>query len=168
MGWRALDHPAPMSTLRRESPKDEAKVRLQIVGFAALFDQPDRALDMIKPGAFDRVIEQSIGARPPLLWEHDPGMVVGAVRNLEITSRGLLVDAVVDQPRACELIACRRAMGLSFGYRAMRVGQWMATTAFRGRTLLDVDLVEISVVEQPLQDMAQIMIVKRLAERAEG
>ena len=115
---------------------------IRFAGYAALFDRVDRGGDVIRVGAFSRAT-----APVPVLWQHDAGRVVGAVESLAEDARGLRVVARVDA-------AVRPGMGLSFGYRTRGVGPGPL------RELLDLELIEVSIVTRPMQPLARVLAVE--------
>lgn len=121
---------------------------IRFAGYAALFDRVDRGGDVIRAGAF-----ASATAPVPVLWQHDAGRPIGAVESLAEDARGLRVVARVDAP-------VLRGMGLSFGYRVTGVRHG-GGTAF-GRELLDLDLIEVSVVTRPMQPLARVLAVEEI------
>jgi HK97 family phage prohead protease len=128
---------------------------LRIAGYAALFDIADAARDTIRPGAFTATLARN--SEPlPLYWQHDPLQRIGTVERIGEDARGLRVVARIDRPssRAAALLAARAVSGLSFGYRARQ-----ANHGPRGRELLAVDLIEISLVTHPLQHGARVHLV---------
>lgn len=114
----------------------------RFAGYAALFDRADHGGDVIRAGAF-----ASADGALPLLWEH--GVRVGAVERIEEDSRGLRVIARTAR-------AVRPGMGLSIGYRVRA-----ARDVKGGRELLDLDLVEVSLVRLPMQSLARVLAVER-------
>ena len=108
-------------------------------GYAALFDRVDRAGDVFRRGAF--------GAKAAPLLAHHRGSPIGSVA-VEEDSHGLRVTGETDAP-------VRLGDGLSVGYRATRTrqGAW--------RELLGVELVEVSLVAQPMQPLARVTGVFR-------
>ncbi|WP_347302738.1 HK97 family phage prohead protease [Croceibacterium sp. TMG7-5b_MA50] len=128
---------------------------LRFAGYAALFDIPDGARDVIRPGAFARTL--AARREPvPLFWQHRPQQRIGTVELLAEDARGLRVIAQIDNPlsRAAAELTARRVSGLSFGYFAR------AATAFpAGRLLEDIDLFEVSLVTRPLQPGARVHLI---------
>jgi HK97 family phage prohead protease len=121
-----------------------------------VFDRVDRGGDVVRAGAF----AASLRKRPavPLLWQHRPGVVIGAIETLAEDARGLRVVARVTHPAAAALIARGALTGLSFGYRV---------TAARGngpRELLGLDLAEVSLVAMPMQQLARVIAVDLVKE----
>ncbi|MGY6550974.1 MAG: HK97 family phage prohead protease [Erythrobacter sp.] len=127
----------------------------RLAGYAALFDIPDAARDIIRKGAFVRTLTER-GDALALLWQHRPSQQVGMIEQISEDERGLRVIARIDRPhsRAASLLRQGAVNGLSFGYRA---NQFRRTNT--GRELLDIDLFEISLVTQPLQHRARVHLV---------
>ncbi len=120
---------------------------MRFAGYAAVFDVPDRGGDVVRRGAF-----AGAGA-VPLLWQHG-GAPIGRVERVEEDARGLRVIGTVEDARAARLVAAGALTGLSFGYRARVMEQRVH------RELLRVDLVEVSLVAQPMQPRARILGVE--------
>lgn len=127
---------------------------LRFAGYAAVFDRVDRGGDVVRAGAF-----AGVRAGMPLLWQHRPGDAIGTVEKVEEDRHGLRVIGRVSGRTAAGREAARalreRAVdGLSFGYRvreARGVGP---------RELLDLEVVEVSVVTHPMQDLARVIAVE--------
>lgn len=128
---------------------------MRFAGYAALFGKRDAGGDTIRKGAFARTLMDRQTA-VPLYWQHRPEQRIGWVETIAEDARGLRVVAVIDNPEGGAATALRRgtATGLSFGYRTRR---------FRpdgtGRELLDLDLVEVSLVTTPMQHGARVHLV---------
>jgi len=125
----------------------------RFAGYAALFDKTDRGGDIIRKGAFERTLRANV--RLALLWQHRPEAVIGNIVYAREDRRGLRVIGGLDLtlPYAGEALRMLRAaavIGLSFGYRVR------SSRGSRPRQLLDVDLVEISLVTTPMQPRAQV------------
>jgi len=121
-------------------------VSVRFAGYAAVFDRVDRGGDVVRAGAFG-------AARPvPLLWQHG-GPPVGTIETIGEDSRGLRVIGRVEEPRLAALVRAGAVDGLSFGYRVK--------AARRGhvRELTALDLVEVSLVAQPMQPLARVHAV---------
>ena len=116
-------------------------VSIRFAGYAAVFDHPDRGGDVIRKGAFS-------GAKAglPVFWCHDATRRIGTVETVAEDDRGLRVTGVVEG-RAIPV-----GQGLSFGYRVRAAGK---TGPFRELTALD--LLEISLVAQPMQPLARVL-----------
>ena len=126
---------------------------MRFAGYAAVFDRPDRGGDVIRKGAFARALERA--GEIPLLWQHKAGTVVGRIEHLSEDERGLRVIAAVGDQRAARLLGSGKIDGLSFGYRVTDAGRSGAL-----RELRALELVEVSVVAQPMQPRARIHAVE--------
>ncbi len=137
-----------------------AKSAMRIAGYAALFDVRDAGRDLIRRGAFARTLAQrSLTGRDPLplYWQHRPDQRVGWVLSAAEDARGLRVTASIDKPDGGAAAAVLRGAvsGLSFGYRVRA-----ATRDAAGRELIDLDLLEVSLVTHPMQHAARIHLVQ--------
>ena len=135
---------------------------MRIAGYAALFDRMDRGGDTIRRGAFIRSL--TAGHVLPLLWEHDPGAVIGRVDYLREDRRGLRMIATLDPGQGAlegKMVRPGRGpvRGLSFGYRARRALAGPAPPGQRRRELLDLDLVEVSLVTVPMMPGAMVHMI---------
>ena len=132
-----------------------APAALRFAGYAALFGRRDAGRDVIRAGAFARSLAERAGPIP-LLWQHRPDLRIGWIERAAEDARGLRVIAALANPASAAVGALRRGAvtGLSFGYRAR---------AFRrdaqGRELLDIDLVEVSLVTRPMQHGARVHLI---------
>ena len=134
---------------------------MRFAGYAAIFDRPDRGGDVIRKGAFAASLARlRVAAAVPLLWQHRPGHVIGRVESLAEDARGLRVIAELgtsaDAARAAELIARGRLDGLSFGYRVR--GAEQRESGYR--ELTELELVEVSLVAEPMQPRARVHAVE--------
>jgi uncharacterized protein len=130
----------------------EALGRLEFEGYASLFSVADGAGDVVAPGAFTR----SLRARPPaqvrMLYQHFAHEPIGVWEVIREDAHGLYVkgrlnDQVVRAREVAALIAQGAINGLSIGFRTLRARR---DAAGGTRTLLDVELWEISIVTFPL------------------
>lgn len=127
---------------------------LRFAGYAALFDRPDSGGDVIRRGAFARGVAAG-PARLPLLWQHDMTRPIGRVEHIAEDARGLrvigrLAGGAGASAEAAALLADGAVTGLSFGYRVRAKRQG------RHRELIDLDLVELSLVTLPMQPGARV------------
>jgi HK97 family phage prohead protease len=122
---------------------------VRFAGYAAVFDRPDKGGDIIRRGAFARALERA--GEVPLLWQHKPGAVIGRIEHLSEDERGLRVIASVGDQRASRLLESGKVDGLSFGYRVRE-----AKSDGPERELIQLDLVEVSLVANPMQPKARV------------
>jgi HK97 family phage prohead protease len=123
---------------------------MRIAGYAAIFDHPDRGGDIVRKGAFARAARGGL----PLLWQHDRTKRIGFVERLEEDDRGLRVVAQMD----ADAPAVASGAGLSFGYRVRSAKQGTY------RELTDLDLIEVSIVNHPMQPLARVLAVAEEGE----
>lgn len=122
---------------------------MRIAGYAAVFDHPDSGGDIVRRGAFGSAQKSGL----PLLWQHDARQRIGTVDDVAEDDRGLRVIATLDAGRSASV-----GDGLSFGYRVKRsvIGTY--------RELLDLELIEVSLVARPMQPRARVIAVETLKE----
>jgi uncharacterized protein len=123
---------------------------MRFAGYAAIFDAPDRGGDIVRRGAFAGADAGSI----PLCWQHDRRRCVGRIDTLAEDRRGLRVIATLADPDAARMVGSGDVRGLSFGYRvrAARRGTY--------RELEQVELIEVSLVSDPMQPLARVHAVE--------
>jgi HK97 family phage prohead protease len=130
---------------------------MRLAGYAAVFDRPDNGGDIIRAGAFAESLAKARDV--PLLWQHRPGMTIGKIEHLSEDTRGLRVIASLgggETARKAEaLVASRKLDGLSFGYRVRK-----AEAKDGLRELVELELVEISLVATPMQKLARVHAVE--------
>ena len=134
-------------------PRPSPGNRVRFAGYVAVFDRPDKSGDVIRKGAFQRALER--GNEIPLLWQHRAGAVIGRIEHLSEDERGLRVIAAVGDARASRLLGSGKVDGLSFGYRVRE-----AKSAGAHRELVELDLVEVSLVANPMQPKARVHAVE--------
>lgn len=117
-----------------------------MAGYAAIFDAPDRGGDIVRKGAFARAAKGGL----PLLWQHDASRRIGFVESLAEDERGLRVIARLDGQES----AICAGTGLSFGYRIRKMDKRTY------RELIDLDLIEVSVVSNPMQPLARVLTIE--------
>ncbi len=118
---------------------------IRFSGYAAIFDAPDKGGDVIRKGAFARARKTPL----PLLAGHDHSKRIGTVEHLAEDHRGLRIIARMEGNHAVMAGA-----GLSFGYRVKR------QLRRQFRELLDLDLIEVSLVDHPMQPLARVLAVE--------
>ena len=130
--------------------------KVRFAGYAAIFDRPDRGGDVIRKGAFAASLGS--GEVVPLLWQHKAGAVIGRIEHLSEDRRGLRVVAELGDgayaARAAKLVQSGRLDGLSFGYRVRDAGRSGGL-----RELRELELVEVSLVAEPMQPRARVLAV---------
>lgn len=137
-----------------DDARDERVNRpVRFAGYAAVFDRPDNGGDVVRSGAFAASLAGS--REVPLLWQHRPGEPIGRIEHLSEDKRGLRVIAALGKGetarRAEALLASKKLDGLSFGYRVKK-----AEAKGGLRELVELELVEISLVATPMQKLARV------------
>ena len=123
---------------------------VRFAGYAALFGVADRGGDIVRPGAFARSLARGHG-RVPLLWQHGGLRPVGVIDMLAEDATGLRVTGrVAAGSVAGDALAAGAITGLSFGYRSRRERRGTY------RELIEVDLLEVSLVAVPMQPGARV------------
>ena len=128
-----------------------------VTGKAWDFASPDRVGDIITPEAFAKAV-----APLPMLFAHDQAQVVGSWTSIAADAGGLVVTGkllVNDVARAKEvrsLLQAKAVTGLSVGFMTKK----SAPRKGGGRTITDLELVEISIVAVPAHPGARITSAK--------
>ncbi|QDL92541.1 HK97 family phage prohead protease [Paroceanicella profunda] len=132
-----------------------------ITGYASVFDQVDTYGDTILAGAYAK----SIRARKalPMLWNHNPDVLIGRWTSLAEDGKGLRVTGELtpghtEAENAYASLKAGHVDGMSIGYRVPSGG--FKETAEGGRLLKQIDLFEVSVVVFPADGNAMIDAVK--------
>lgn len=129
-----------------------------IEGYAALFGVADMTGDVVRAGAFARSLSAGV---VPMLLQHRSGAIAGRWTRIIEDGRGLFVRGLIDSASAQTMLRAGLD-GLSIGFRARL---WKPRVE-GGRELIDVDLVEISLVAEPMQPGARFSIVGDVARAA--
>ena len=130
----------------------EALGRDEFEGYASLFHVADGAGDIVAPGAFTRSLKKRPPDRVRMLYQHFAHEPIGVWEEIREDARGLYVrgrlELAVERGRDVRALIVKGALdGLSIGFRAVRAKRDAATHT---RTLLEIELWEISVVTFPL------------------
>lgn len=161
--------------MRTTSPfKFEAKLAESGIfeGYASTFGgKPDMYGDIIAKGAFIRSLNEHdrAGTRPALLWAHEPSEPIGVFNSIKEDSKGLKVVGKLTLGtrrgrEAYELLADGAVTGLSIGYFPAKNGVKYHADH---RELVDVDLLEISLVAVPANSNARITEVRSFTDPRE-
>lgn len=138
-------------------------------GYGSVFSTIDQGGDIVVPGAFEKSLTKwkSNGRQVPVLWQHKTDEPIGSWPELKEDDHGLLGNAELwtdDAPYARiahKGMKTKTITGLSIGYRVKREEYDKKAGANR---LIELDLVEISVVTNPMHDDARIDSVKSMIE----
>lgn len=141
---------------------DLIKSDMRISGYASLFGQADISGDIVQRGAFAGSLLALTG-RLPMLFGHETAEPIGVWDRIFEDRTGLFVSGRViggnaKSDRTVRLIREGALSGLSIGYRPKRAVRRNAG----GRTLLELDLWEVSVVAFPMLRSARIIQIDNL------
>jgi HK97 family phage prohead protease len=130
-----------------------------VSGYASVFDRTDLSGDRIRPGAFARALAERGAGGIRMLWQHDPARPIGVWTRLVEDRHGLFAEGriALGTAQGREAFALLRAEaldGLSIGFRT-RASRPLRERGAR-RLLLDIDLLEISIVTFPMQEAARV------------
>ena len=141
----------PSGHLPRERGRTDRSPIL-IEGYASLFGVEDIGGDIVRAGAFARSLR---AGAVPMLLQHRGGVIAGRWVRMVEDGRGLFVRGLIEGIGAKALVSSGGLDGLSIGFRP-RV--WTARGA-SGRVLADVELVEVSLVAQPMLNAARFTVI---------
>jgi uncharacterized protein len=145
-----------------------------VEGIASPFDgRADRQGDVVQPGAFARTLREhkAEGTAPAMLWSHAIDAPIGRWSVLEERPDGLHVAGTINLKtergrEAYEHVRGGDVGGFSIGYVVPPGGRkHRGDGAF---DLVEVDLVEVSIVAVPANPRAKILGVKSLGSKADA
>jgi uncharacterized protein len=127
-------------------------------GYASLFHVRDGAGDSVAPGAFAASLRRRGPSGVRMLYQHFSHAPIGVWEEIAEDSRGLYVrgrlSSEVEQARDVRALLADGALnGLSIGFRTQRASRQS------GITLLQVELLEISIVTFPLLAGSQVTAI---------
>lgn len=127
-------------------------------GYGAVFGNTDRDGDVVAKGAF----AESLKARlPALLWQHNAKEPIGRFDVVREDDRGLYVRGRLSMTgkgaEAYELLKMGALNGLSIGFVTKEA---MRNRATGTRTINRADLMEVSLVTFPANELARVSTVK--------
>jgi HK97 family phage prohead protease len=133
-------------------------------GYASLFNVRDGAGDSVAPGAFAASLRRRGPAGVRMLYQHFSHAPIGVWEEIAEDSRGLYVrgrlSSEVEQARDVRALLADGALnGLSIGFRTQRATRQGGMKNGIGRTLLEVELLEISIVTFPLLAGSQVTAI---------
>jgi len=134
-------------------------------GYGSIFGNVDEVNDIVAPGAFAKSLKQwsAIDRPVPILWQHRSGEPIGVYTKIVEDDKGLriegrlLVDDVLKARETYALMKIGAVSGLSIGYFVVKSEFNEKTNV---RTLVELDLVEISLVTFPANEDARVDAVK--------
>lgn len=149
--------------LKHYTSTRQAPPRGHIAGYASYFGLVDQQRDRIAKGAFTKTLRawRLAGKMPKMLWQHDPKQPIGVWTNLSEDGQGLYVEGrltlgVTKADEAYLLLKEGAFEGLSIGFRTIEARQ---DKDHKGRLLLDIDLIEISLVTFGANAKATVSVI---------
>ena len=136
----------------------------QFEGYASTFGNEDSYGDVIKRGAFKQTLEQRGPGRIAMLYSHDQCAPIGKWLEMSEDKKGLKVVGEITPghtvaANAYASLKHGAMSGLSIGYTVPKGGADTGENEDQ-RILKKIDLVEISVVARPANDLARVTAVK--------
>lgn len=139
----------------------------KIVGYASVFNSLSLDLggfqERVAPGAFDRALSQGQDVRA--LWNHDANYVLGRTKSGTLTiskdERGLSIE--IDPPDVGWVNDLRKSIErkdvdqMSFQFRTVK-DSWDEVDGKIIRTLIDVDLFDVSPVTFPAYEDTELQL----------
>ena len=158
---------------RKLSPLDALELKFdgegRFEGYASVFNGTDAYGDTIVPGAYKKTIKRKATDRPiRMRWNHF-GPVIGKWTEMSEDEKGLYVKGELTPGHsvAKDVYASMKhgaVSGMSIGYIARSARE----KAEGGRELKEIDLIEISVVEDPADLGARITGMKAVINELES
>lgn len=140
-------------------------------GYGSTFGNVDKVKDICVKGCFERSLSElkTNNTLPSMYWMHDPAEPIGDWISVQEDTKGLKVEGQLwtgSQETECSrkamnLLKGTGAKGLSIGYQTRDKKNDPKTGV---RSLLDVDLLEISVVGHGANPKALVTHIKSLFE----
>lgn len=128
-------------------------------GYGAVFGNIDRDGDVVTKGAFADSLKERL---PALLWQHNPKEPIGRFDVVREDAKGLFVKGRLSQTgkgaEAYELLKMGALNGLSIGFVTKEAQRSSASGA---RQITRADLMEVSLVTFPANELARVQTVKQ-------
>ena len=127
-------------------------------GYGSVFGNTDRDGDIVAKGAFETSLAN---LKPALLWQHEQKSPIGVFDEVREDDRGLYVRGRLSLKgrgeEAYELLKMGALNGLSIGFITKSAERDPATGV---RTITKAELLEVSLVTFPANDLARVDMVK--------
>lgn len=141
---------------------------MKFAGYASVFGGVDSYGDTIDPKAYDKTIKRKASDRPiRMRWNHY-GPIIGKWTNMLVDEKGLWVEGELTPHHsvASDVFASMKhgaVDGMSIGFFPKKIE---VLEDGQRRLLKEIELVEISVVEEPADAGAKIADVKAMLDSA--
>lgn len=159
-------HDTSANSLRLTAPLEFkfAGAAAEIEGYGSIFGLVDSYGETVEAGAFEKSLARhsAESTLPAMLWSHDPGSPIGHWTEMFEDEQGLRVRGRLNlqSERGQQAQAHIRAGdvgGLSIGFVPLRSKR----NSDGSRALVEVDLLEVSVVAMPANRRARIISLKQ-------
>ena len=135
-----------------------------IEGYGSVFGVKDNYDDVIAKGAFlaSLAAHKAAGTMPAMLWQHSSDHPIGIWTEMVEDAKGLRIKGqlaleTVKGKEAHALLKLGALNGLSIGFMSK---QWAYDRDTEVRTLIEIDLWEVSLVTFPANEKARVTNVK--------
>jgi HK97 family phage prohead protease len=151
----------------------------EFAGYGAVFGNIDSHGDVIMPGAFDGTLKEwgAKGAMPPMRLMHGSAgnpftgdnLPIGVWTAMREDGRGLYVEGKLSAlntdygQRIYGLMMDKALNGLSVGYKAKQFTRGVGPSQPK-RSLQEMGLIEVSLVDQPSNDRSRVTAIKSAEE----
>ncbi len=146
----------------------------EFTGYTTKFNDIDRELDVIMPGAYDRTIAEHKAANtlPSLFWNHKPDLQCGDITEVTVDKVGVVIKGVVWKGQGIDAAERAWRMLKGTGVKALSTGMIVkgkSKTPPQGsrRAITDIDWLESSLTSVPMLKSALITDVKSLESLSE-
>ena len=145
-----------------------------IEGYASTFGgPPDSYGDVVEHGAFSKSLSEhkEAGTMPVFLWSHDPSRPIGHFTEMREDAHGLRVVGQINRETTAGRDAFEHAKAgdvsaFSIGYRVPEGGRRFDKRN-TSATLIEVDLLEVSLVALPANRGARVTSTKSIGSKRE-
>jgi uncharacterized protein len=139
----------------------------RVSGYAAIFTEEDYGGDVITPGAF-----KALPKTLPMLWAHDPSVVIGVWDDIQVDTKGLkvsgrLMNGISKADETRRLLEANAVGGLSIGYFAREKNFKTLADGRKVRYITELEVFEVSVTPTPMMRLARVTGSKAVNPLAE-
>lgn len=136
----------------------------EVSGYGAIFNNIDKGLDRIQRGAFKKTLKGK--ANLPMLFSHDQARPIGVWSELKEDSHGLAVAGRISNTTTGQDV---RTLAKDGAVTGLSIGYWPTKADYVDdvRVLKEIELIEVSVVAIPMNDLARISGIKSALGRGD-
>lgn len=138
---------------------------MTFTGLASTFGNADMVGDIVVEGAFERSLKRRKPKGVKMLWQHNMDQPIGVFTDMREEKRGLVVEGQLAETQlgreAHELLKLGAIDSMSIGFRTIKDEM---DNEKNKRKLIEVDLLEVSLVTFPANPKAKIRTVKEMSQ----